>query len=334
MAALRLLLLGPLDISDEGGSSRLEGGPILRRLLGALAVQRNKVVLDHSLIDSAWGEHPPPSADRTLRAYVSRLRRALAEPSARVRLARAKAGYVLECDPGSTDVDDAEALIANARQLGEAEAPLAVSLLARAEALWRGPSLADVADEPFAIGEARRLDELRMLVTELRVEAEIAAGMLGEAVASLELLTARHPDRERLWRSKMVALHQLGRTAEALRAFQELRHHLRRSAGLSPSQATLDLERRILRDDDWASTTKVTSAPAIHVHASARRVSRCEQAPAIEVIRHAHGPCDLVVKVGGVVVEVHPNLEITGRGWTRRVNDASTWIRLDDAPPP
>src|SRR5262249_21820860 len=68
----------------------------------------------------------------------------------------------------------------------------------RALALWRGPPRADVRDEPFARREAARLEELRLLAIETRVEAELALGEHAQAVAELEALTAEHPLRERL----------------------------------------------------------------------------------------------------------------------------------------
>ena len=41
-------------------------------------------------------------------------------------------------------------------------------------ALWRGEPLADVADEPFAAAEIRRLEELRLRGGELAIDADLA----------------------------------------------------------------------------------------------------------------------------------------------------------------
>ena len=43
-------------------------------------------------------------------------------------------------------------------------------------ALFRGDPLADVADEPFAGAEIRRLEELRLTAAELAIDADLAAG--------------------------------------------------------------------------------------------------------------------------------------------------------------
>jgi hypothetical protein len=53
------------------------GGEKPRALLAILLLHRDEVVSAARLIDDLWGESPPDTALRTLRAYVSRLRKAL-----------------------------------------------------------------------------------------------------------------------------------------------------------------------------------------------------------------------------------------------------------------
>ena len=57
--------------------------------------------------------------------------------------------------------------------------------------LWRGAPLADVASEPFAPAEIRRLEELHLRALELAIDAELAAGRHDEVIARLEALIAR-----------------------------------------------------------------------------------------------------------------------------------------------
>ena len=54
--------------------------------------------------------------------------------------------------------------------------------------LWRGPALADVADEPFAATEIRRLDELRMRALEAAIEAALRDGHPVEALTLVDEL--------------------------------------------------------------------------------------------------------------------------------------------------
>src|SRR5919202_956337 len=71
-----LRVLGPLLVEGEGGPVSV-GGPVPRRVLVALLVRPGAVVSVDRLVDAAWGEHPPPSAERTLVSHITRLRDAL-----------------------------------------------------------------------------------------------------------------------------------------------------------------------------------------------------------------------------------------------------------------
>jgi Bacterial transcriptional activator domain/Domain of unknown function (DUF4062) len=59
--------------------------------------------------------------------------------------------------------------------------------------LWRGSPLADFVYEPFAQAEIARLEELRLLAQEERIEAELALGQREELVAELKELIAEAP---------------------------------------------------------------------------------------------------------------------------------------------
>src|SRR4029077_12394029 len=78
-------------------------------------------------------------------------------------------------------------------------------------ALWGGPALADVAFERFAADEVRRLEELRLVANEERLESDLAAGGETDVVAELEGLVAHHPYRERLRALLMLALYRSDR---------------------------------------------------------------------------------------------------------------------------
>src|SRR5207344_2918781 len=92
----------------------------------------------------------------------------------------------------------------------------AAQVLREALGLWRGPALADVADEGFAQPERQRLEELRLVVLEDRLAAELALGRHAAAAAELGELVGLHPFRERLHGLWMLALYRSGRQAEAL----------------------------------------------------------------------------------------------------------------------
>src|SRR6185503_764448 len=62
-------------------------------------------------------------------------------------------------------------------------------------ALCRGPALADFIYEPFAQNEIARLEELRTVVVEERIEADLALGRHAELVPELEALVQAEPLR-------------------------------------------------------------------------------------------------------------------------------------------
>ena len=101
-------------------------------------------------------------------------------------------------------------------------------------ALWRGPPLDDVAEEPFAGAEIRRLEELRLAAVELAVEQDLEAGRHRKVVGELEALVVAEPLRERLHAQRMLALYRCGRQADALAATDKARTVLVEAIGVEP----------------------------------------------------------------------------------------------------
>ena len=63
-----------------------------------------------------------------------------------------------------------------------------------------------------------------MAAVEASMEAELAAGRHAESVPELQRLAAEYPLRERLHAQLMLALYRSGRQADALEAYQRVRH--------------------------------------------------------------------------------------------------------------
>jgi len=250
---LEFRMLGPLEVWR--GESRVviaPGRP--RALLGLLVVHLGEVVSVDRLLHELWQGGPPASAAHALQVYVSSLRKLL-EPerrpgrSAQVLVTRAP-GYTLEGPPDCCDARRFEGLAAEGSRALEEGRPLdALRALDKALCLWRGPVLADLADEPFVQAVATRFEEMRLDATEARFEAQLALGRHAEVIAALEDSVGRYPFRERLWGQLMVALYRSGRQAEALGAFQRLRRLLGEELGLEPSPELRRLEAAVLRHD-------------------------------------------------------------------------------------
>ncbi|MDF2739153.1 MAG: transcriptional regulator, putative ATPase, winged helix family [Actinomycetia bacterium] len=265
---MQFRILGPLEVLDGQRPVEL-GRPKQRAVLAVLLLHANQVVTLDRLIEELWGEQPPAQATASLQAYISNLRRAL-EPERPARtpsrvLVTQPPGYRLVVDLENLDAARFMALAEQGHRLLEAERPgPAVQALREALGLWRGPALADMADEPFTQAERQRLEELRLAALEDRLAAELALGGHAAAVAELGELVGRFPFRERLHGLLMLALYRSGRQAEALQAFQAARRTLGEELGIDPSPWLRLLEADILRQApalDWIPPTGQAGQP-------------------------------------------------------------------------
>ena len=255
-------ILGPLEVRD-GSRPLALGGEKQRALLAILLLHRNEVVSTDRLLDELWGESPPAGARKTLRAYVSKLRRATGangaassvaadnhrEPKGGVLLTRGH-GYVLQVAPGELDLERFRELADRGRDaLATGRPEEAATLLRKALSLWRGPPLAEFAYERFAQNTIAQLEELHIGAVEERVEAELALGHARDLIDELRDLVSRHPLRERLHGQLMLALYRSGRQAEALEVFQGFRRKLSEELGLEPGPGLAQLDLAILTRD-------------------------------------------------------------------------------------
>ena len=234
-------ILGPLEVEGESGPLAL-GGQKQRALLAALLLEAGRVVATDRLVDLLWGEEAPKTATTSLQNSISRLRREL---GADVLETRAP-GYVLRVVPEQIDARRFELALRDARRAGAGERR---ELLQHALGLWRGPALADFAFEQFAQPEIRRLEELRLVAHEERIEADLELGRQGDVVGELETLVGEHPLRETLRRQLMLALYRSGRQAEALDVYQDARTRFVEELGIEPGPELKRLQSEILRHE-------------------------------------------------------------------------------------
>jgi DNA-binding SARP family transcriptional activator/tetratricopeptide (TPR) repeat protein len=251
-------ILGPLEVIDGGQRLRL-GGVKQRAVLAILLLNANRVVSVDRLVDDLWEGRPPGSAIGTLQTYVSHLRDLL-EPrrdrrtAAQVLVTRSP-GYLLRVGADDLDALRLERLVVQGQQaLAARHAPVAAARFRVALELWRGPALADFADQPFATTEIDRLEQLRLVAVEGRVKAELAMGNHAELVGQLEALVAEHPFREGFREQLMLALYRSGRQAEALGVFRTTRELLAGELGIDPDNRLARLQQAVLRhapELDW-----------------------------------------------------------------------------------
>ncbi len=198
---MRIGLLGTLTVEDDAGRPVRVGGQRVRALLILLALDAGRVVPAYSLIDRLWGEADgrPADAANALQSLVSRLRAALRDggldPGAIESVA---AGYRLAVPPDAVDANAFEtAARVGARSLANGHPAEAARMLGAALATWRGPALADVAGEDFAVAIAARLAEARRAAQLDRVEAVSALGDAVAATGELRAIVTADPLSER-----------------------------------------------------------------------------------------------------------------------------------------
>ena len=98
--SVQLELLGPLELRLQGRVVHA-GGPKQRALLGYLALHINEFVQIPILINAVWGEDPSDGAVRSLRTYLSNLRRILGSGA---EISSGSGSYRLSLPSSDTDV--------------------------------------------------------------------------------------------------------------------------------------------------------------------------------------------------------------------------------------
>ena len=251
-------LLGPLEVVADDGTPIPLGGAKQRLVLAALLLRAGEVVSTDFLVDALWGDAAPRTAATALQNAISALRKLLGPE---LLLTRAP-GYVLAVAGDALDLHRFERLM---REAAGREPADRARLLREALDLWRGEPLGELAFEPFAQPELRRLEELRLVASEEWTDAELEAGKSAELVPRLESLVAQHPLRERLRGQLMLALYRAGRQADALAAYQDARRALVEELGLDPGPQLQQLHAAILRQEIGLHPTAAASSPQEHV---------------------------------------------------------------------
>src|SRR5579863_2453936 len=239
---MEVRLFGELEAVAAGVPVPIRGAK-QRSLLAMLALQRGQPVSADRLIDVLWGDGQAANPANALQVQIGQLRRTFGAAA----IVTSDAGYALDVQPDQVDVVRFEQLVARGRRLAPAaglrpaqgrlgakgrrlaadgELAPASAMLGEALGLRLGEPLAEFAYAGFADAERARLDELTLVATESRADADLGLGRHGELAGELEVLCREHPLRERLWELLILALYRSGRQAEALRAYAEVRDHL------------------------------------------------------------------------------------------------------------
>ena len=219
-------MLGPVTV--DAPTSASSPGKRARALLAVLALSADSEPAPDELVARVWPTPPP-------------------DPLGALAGLRAQLGEIPALTTDVARFTDLTRRAGDAAAAGDLEG--ADATLSQALALWRGEALEDVRDTPYLQAEARRLTELRLGVTEDRLDLGLRQGRARELVDRARALVDSNPTRERLWGLLMSALYRSGRGEEAIAVYAEARATLADELGIEPSEALQQLEAGILRAD-------------------------------------------------------------------------------------
>ncbi|WP_394434722.1 BTAD domain-containing putative transcriptional regulator [Streptomyces sp. SGAir0957] len=289
---MRYRILGTTQALHDDGTAVPVGGARLRALLTVLALRPGRIVPPAVLVDEVWGSEPPADAPGALQALVGRLRRALGPGS----VASDEGGYRLVATAEDVDLFRFERLTADgARAFADGNPVKAADVLAEALGLWRGPALADLPDRTAdaARWDARRLDARRTLLA-----ARLELGRADEVLPELTALCDAHPLDEPLQALRVRALRDVGRAAEALAAYEDVRRELADRLGADPGPELRSLYEELLDPEPSQGAPEPRRAEAAPGNLRARLTSFVGRGDDLDAIRADLGRVRLVTLLG------------------------------------
>lgn len=216
-----------------------------------LALNREKGFVPREvLMELLWPESSLEVAQRNLNMAISTLRRTL-EPAMRrgqsSYLLSIKDAFQLDLGPGGwTDVEVFRRTTTAAREAREC-GDLDVCFVALREAidLYRGPLLPEESRDDWCAEERKRLAaEYGQLLVDLSTEL-LRRGEFAEAISVLDKAILLDPANEQLCRKQMQLHAQTGNRVGVEEAYRRCRDYLRQTYDARPSNATLQLHRKL-----------------------------------------------------------------------------------------
>lgn len=243
---MEIRVLGPLEVVRDGHAIQISRRQS-RTLLGILALDANRPVLPDRLIDLLWGANPPQNPRSIIQVRISEIRSILQGDAATgrgIHLRSGTGGYVLESDVDALDVLRFRDLLHRATATGSDEDT--VELIRAALALWRGPVLGNDTTSEIAAVHGQALESARLTAVENLLDVELRNGKAGHVVDEFLPLVLDNLIREPLVARFLRALHEAGRSTEALRLFDQCRRWLANEFGADPGDEIRKAHREIL----------------------------------------------------------------------------------------
>lgn len=250
MPLIEFRVLGPIAVSRNGEPVHVPAGS-QQVVLATLLLRANQVVPVSELVEWLWEDEPPSDAWESAKAYVRRLRRTLEAPDL---IEAMPDGFRLTVSESAVDMLRFRRLLREAESLSGVEQ---LDRLDQALALWGDEPLAGLVSSTAKSRAVHSLVEEYGQAVEKRADGYLRLGRHAELVTTLRAMTARYPDRERVWSQLMVALYRSGKRVEALAAYRRARAYLADEFGITPGAELERTHHGVLTDtlDDAAGDT-------------------------------------------------------------------------------
>jgi DNA-binding SARP family transcriptional activator len=247
-ARWELRLVGVVEVRAVGDPHEAlnVGSRKARTLLALLGTRPGRIVATDAIVEGLWSARRPRRPEANVATLVSRLRARLGTDA----VLGGRAGYRLG-EAVRVDLDLAAGQVTRAEGLLHAGEPAASAVAAERvlDLLRRGPALVDHPEADWA-GDARH--EQAALLRRARIilaEALLRVGQPERARPVAAAAIAADPLDEGAYRLLMRACFAADEPAQAVLAYQRLRHTLAEELGTRPAPATHELYLSALRAD-------------------------------------------------------------------------------------
>lgn len=252
---MQFRVLGSLEVSSTGDEWGVPSAPKQQQVLSLLLLQANRFVSTSALSRELWGDFQPKTFSATLQAYIAQVRRFLAkvagDPVEKIMkdvLVTETGGYSLRVSTPELDLTSFEEKVRLGRSvLSGGDSEVASEFLTEALDLFHGITLGNVPHGAVIEVQVRRIEQLRLAVTEQCYELDLEMGRHHEVIGNLAEIVETNPFHEKFHALLMRALHQSGQRVEALRIYHALQSRLGSELGLDPSPELVTLHQSILQ---------------------------------------------------------------------------------------
>ncbi len=246
---LRIFALGPFALAVSGKGLNVEDWKRKKAItvLKCLISNLNKPVHRERLIEWIWPDADPDKSWARLKVTVSYLRQALREGGANADIIETKGqSYLLRSNMVWIDSSEFCTLVSKGREMLRVnDLAGAKKQLEDAESLYRGEF---IEDEPYAdwcIIERERLREIYLELLDSLASCYTETGDYTTAARICRSALSSDPCRENFIRTLMESMISMGRPDWARANFISWRRSLEKEYGLSPTEETLAVFRRI-----------------------------------------------------------------------------------------